>query len=613
MSSVRRWLAGLAVVGALVAVPSAQAAPDVRPAAAPAASATALAIIGTINLPGAGTGWADRPYVSADDTLYVPTQFANYVAIMNPGRTSGVMDDSLAVATAWDVVLGHDDTVFVASKYGQQVVAFAPGARTPAYTISGFAQFPDCLGINSDDTLVVSEAYGASPGGTLSFVSRNSQAVDDSLVGLFGGSWSPTDIAVDASGGFYIGSNATQAKYVPRAAVTPSRTITGLNSPTRISLTADDTLLTISSDHFVAVVPPGAASPSATINVAAGFFVTDILTTPAGLAYASTVNAGSISRIDLATGTATVVLSVATPRGLALTSTGLLYITTGGDMTVLTAAEVGASLPVTSGSAGSTVTVNVTGLPAGAQMDDSTVTSVWWGDDTLPFTRSGNAVSVIAPAGSGSVPVVLSLNGGNAVSAGSFSYPAPPAPEPPGAPSAVAATAGDASASVSWSAPTSSGSFAISTYQVESVPSGGSCLTSGLACDVAGLRNGTSYAFRARALTGAGWGPWSALSSPVTPSAAVETSIHITGSRGVVRGKPGIVVTGTTMGLGKGALVTPWFARAGGRVEEGTPTLTSTDGTFTWSRRASAKATWVVYVTVDAVRSNTVTIRPKTE
>lgn len=187
----------------------------------------------------------------------------------------------------------------------------------------------------------------------------------------------------------------------------------------------------------------------------------------------------------------------------------------------------------------------------------------------------------------------------------------PPPVVPPGGPEAVRVVAGDASATVSWSAPTASGSFPVTSYQVESVPGAGACLTSTLTCEVTSLRNGTSYAFRARALSGAGWGPWSELSEAVTPSAPPRPSLLIAGSRGGVRGKPGIVMTGTSTGLGMGAMVTPWSARRGGQFTPGAAVLVSAEGTFTWARRASALSTWVVYATVDNVRSNVVAIRPQ--
>jgi len=94
----------------------------------------------------------------------------------------------------------------------------------------------------------------------------------------------------------------------------------------------------------------------------------------------------------------------------------------------------------------------------------------------------------------------------------------PPAPLPPSAPTAVGAFPGNGSATVSWSPPSSSGSFPITSYLVTASPGGQTCLTSGTSCTVDGLTNGTTYTFSVAALNGAGWGA-NGSSSPVTPSA----------------------------------------------------------------------------------------------
>ena len=96
-----------------------------------------------------------------------------------------------------------------------------------------------------------------------------------------------------------------------------------------------------------------------------------------------------------------------------------------------------------------------------------------------------------------------------------------PAPGVPGAPTGVKGVAKDASALVSWSAPTDNGGAAITAYAVTSNPGALTCGTSGaLSCTVAGLTNGTPYTFTVAATNVAGTGPASAASSPVTPSAA---------------------------------------------------------------------------------------------
>lgn len=89
---------------------------------------------------------------------------------------------------------------------------------------------------------------------------------------------------------------------------------------------------------------------------------------------------------------------------------------------------------------------------------------------------------------------------------------------PPSAPVSVIAAPGNASATVSWSPPSSPGTYPVTSYQVTASPGGQSCLTSSTSCTISGLTNGTTYTFTVVALSGAGWGA-SAASGPVTPSA----------------------------------------------------------------------------------------------
>jgi hypothetical protein len=298
--------------------------------------------------------------------------------------------------------------------------------------------------------------------------------------------------------------------------------------------------------------------------------------------------------------------------GIEIAGDGVAYVAldTSG---VALLAPTSASLAAASGLVGTSVRVDI-GLPTHRDMDDSAVTAVWWGDDTLPFTRvvGSDAVTVTAPAGAGAVPVVVALNGGGAVSAGAFTFAVPPPPPPPtpaGAPGTVVAVAGDASASVSWSAPASSGSFPVTNYQVVSSPGGRTCLTASLSCTVAGLTNGTAYTFTVRALTGAGWSAASAPSNAVTPAAPVRPSITITGSRDGGR----IAVSGTTTGFGMGGELKPWLRLAGqGSFTQGVATiLVSMDGSFEWSRRAGRQVSVYVATPAGDVRSNTVVVRAR--
>jgi Bacterial Ig-like domain (group 3)/Fibronectin type III domain len=102
----------------------------------------------------------------------------------------------------------------------------------------------------------------------------------------------------------------------------------------------------------------------------------------------------------------------------------------------------------------------------------------------------------------------------------------------PGRPEHVAAIAGDASAQVTWLAPSKDGGARVLDYRVTTSPGGHGCaakvLTSGLwSCSIQGLHNGTTYTFTVRALNRLGKGAPSLPSSPVRPLAAAALRLTV--------------------------------------------------------------------------------------
>jgi len=89
----------------------------------------------------------------------------------------------------------------------------------------------------------------------------------------------------------------------------------------------------------------------------------------------------------------------------------------------------------------------------------------------------------------------------------------------PDAPTSPSASAGDASASVSFTAPANVGGSAITAYYAVSNPGQITGTAASSPVSVTGLTNGTSYTFNVWALNSYGPGVWSSATSSVTPAA----------------------------------------------------------------------------------------------
>jgi hypothetical protein len=122
----------------------------------------------------------------------------------------------------------------------------------------------------------------------------------------------------------------------------------------------------------------------------------------------------------------------------------------------------------------------------------------------------------------------------------------------PGAPTGVSVTVGTQSATVSWTAPASTGGSAITGYTVTSYVGGsqvGTTTVSPGTTSVAltGLTGGTAYTFKVSATNLAGPGALSTASAAVTP--LVPTTVTLTSSNTTPSYGDGAVLTATVAGL----------------------------------------------------------------
>ena len=130
----------------------------------------------------------------------------------------------------------------------------------------------------------------------------------------------------------------------------------------------------------------------------------------------------------------------------------------------------------------------------------------------FPAGQLGGPVTVAA-----SVPVVISQRTQTTSHYwGEVYAQTVPSSGAPGAPANVVAIPGNGQATVEWSAPTSSGSSSITSYQVAS-SAGVTQTVTGASAVYIGLTNNNSYTFSVAAVNGSGQGPWSQPSSVVIP------------------------------------------------------------------------------------------------
>ena len=591
------------------------AVPGVSQAAAPPVAAalapvSALAVISTVSVPGdtvhavgAGPGAGDAIYAVEGGNPFVD----GVLSRINPSTFT--VDDTISVGRyPIGIAVSADDTVYVVNANSNNMTVIGGGETMSLFGTVAMPtgrNEPQAVALSrvTDDTVfVTTKSGGAGPtiqeynADTLASPSENYLLNTPNKRGL---GISTADVPYISS---YDGNRVYRL-------VTDFVTVT---RPSGVAISDDDTVYVASQTlNNVWAFP---ADDSTSVNaVAVGNGPQGLAIGLDGTVYVANRNSATVSAINPLTFSQDDTVTVgSSPTSIARTGSGLIVVANEGSDSLSVVAPVSATLTTSSASAGDTAGLTIGGLPAGVLVDDATVEAISFGDDTVSWSRTAgtNTFTWVVPSGSGTVNVAVSLNGGNTASAGAFAYAVPPPPPPPipaSAPRDAEALAGDASASVSWLPPLSSGSFAVSNYLVTSSPGGRTCLTTALSCTVAGLSNGVAYTFTVKALTGAGWSATSDASNAVTPEAAPKPSITITGSR---EGKR-IDVAGATTGFGMGGELKPWIRPEGKAVfAQGVATiLVSMDGTFEWGRRAGKQVSVYVATPDGSLRSNTVTIR----
>lgn len=507
-----------------------------------------------------------------DDTVYVANAWSGTVEVLSPGQTSGPTAPRVTVNTIVPVapppsfpsgatgniglygiaVNSPDDTVYVVnrSQSPRSTYIWAINGRT--MTVDDTGVLADCSGDNPSGAYtpayhtiavdnVTDTVYVPCPGPSgrarVVAVNGSSLSVDDSYT--TSGSYTYSGVAVTSSGKVLVsgwdGSAGAVTVFGSGLNVDTTWT-TPFSQPAAIAV-GDDTAYV--SSYSTTSLWGRNINSSATMSV-----TLDASTTGwQALAYrggstpmlfvGSQALSGTpgIKAVNLQSGSATLISGVAT-SSIAVTSRDLVY--GGNDYStqyIYKAVQVIAKVP------------NVPAAPTGTA-GDGQVSLTWVAPASgIPIT---NYKVVASPGGAQCSPspststscTVTGLTAGTAYtfrlqaqsaagwsSASAASSPVTPTALP-GAPTGVSAVAGVQQATVTWSPPGSSGyPSTVTNYEVTSSPASTGCSTTGspagVTCTVTGLIAGTPYTFSVKASNSGGstWGPVSAASASVTPTA----------------------------------------------------------------------------------------------
>lgn len=442
------------------------------------------------------------------------------------------------VVTAVDS--SRDDTVFIGGTFTaatggstlRGIAAWTPGSLSPAgYSPIGFG-----LGGGGVEEIAVDDTNGVLyAGGDFTYAcgSASCLTTDDTVilngVGAFDlrtRKWVPLRVS---------GASGVNSTVLALLSVGPSLyiggTFTSSSSGTPVSRIATWTW--------------AAPSGSAIINDSGGAPIS--VPGEAFVGVSSVIIGGVSASINYAQSSSTE-LVVTPPGGLGGGDLPIVVTAVGGTATVATyrrpnlpgaptavaasAGNASASVAWTTGTAGSSPTTRVEfALDDTMTVDDSTTNL------TSPYSMMG-----LTNGRTYTVYVrMVSNDGPGAWSSASAPFtpsaPAPPTPapplSPPGAPRGVSAVPGNASALVSWSPPSDTGTLPIYGYVVRAEPGDHTCSTASASCTVTGLTNGKPYTFTVTASNIESSGPASAPSAPVTPRTVPGPPTTVTAVAGI--------------------------------------------------------------------------------
>ncbi len=388
----------------------------------------------------------------------------------------------------------------------------------------------------------------------------NTTATTDTVIGLTNGS--SYTFTVAAINGVGTGTASAQSN-----AVTPATTP---GAPTGVSGTSGNASVSLSW------TAPGNNGGSAVT----GYVVTPYIGVTAQATQTFNTTATTDTVTGLTNGTAytftVAAINIAGTGGQSTASAAVTPATTPGAPTIGTA---------TFGNASATVTWTAPGNNGGSAVTGYVITPYKAGVAQATQTFNSTATTETATGltnGSSYTFTVAAINGVGTGTASAQSNAVTPATTP-GAPTGVSGTSGNASVSLSWTAPGNNGGSAVTGYVVTpyigvTAQATQTFNTTATTDTVTGLTNGTAYTFTVAAINIAGTGGQSTASAAVTPATTASAPTIGTATAGV----GSATVTWTAPGNNGGSAVTGYVVtpyKAG--VAQATQTFNSTATTET--------------------------------
>ncbi len=403
------------------------------------------------------------------------TNLANATAVTFGGSNATITGNTPTQIIATAPVGSAGSVDVVVTTPGGSVTAMGAYTYTPAPTISNIAPTEGPTAGGTSVTITGTNLAGATAvtfGGSNATITGNTPTQITATAPV--GSTGSVNVTVTTPGG--TSGPATYTYVAAPLANNVSATVAYNSSNNAITLnitggTPASVAVASGASHGTAT----ASGTSITYTPTPGYSGSDSFT------YTAT-NAGGTS----APATVTITVNPQAPVANAVSAT-VAYNSSNNAITLNITGGTPASVAVASGASHGTATASGTSITY-------TPTASYTGSDSFTYTAT-NATGTSAPA-----TVTITVNA--AV---------------PGAPTIGTATAGDQQASVTFTAPTDTGSAPITGYEVTVQPGGTKVSGTASPITVPGLTNGQAYTFTVAAKNSAGTGAASSPSNSVTP------------------------------------------------------------------------------------------------